>query len=90
MMEKYLMKDWNEVENIGWVLETNCPKNRLEYFVALSHEFGRECEVSTIIDNKVVDFSSCWADYDYLMAMLEHCQYDVKVYEFDYDHIISW
>lgn len=90
MMEKYLMKDWNERENIGWVVETDCPRDKLEEFVGLSHEYSREDKDSAMLNNRVVDFDDCWGDSEYLIRMIEHCGYMVNVYEFDYDHIISW
>lgn len=76
----YLMTDFNDRYRTGdWLIMTECPKDRIEEFIPLSHELCYE----GCVDYEGMIFSDCWGDVDYLVRLIEYDGYECSVIDFD-------
>ena len=80
----YLMTDFNDkYRSNDWLIMTECPKEKIEEFVSLSHKLCNE----EYVDYDGMDFSDCWGDMDYLVRLIEYDGYECRVIVFD---MIEW
>ena len=80
----YLMTDFNDkYRSNDWLIMTECPKDRIEELVSLSHKLCNE----GYVDYEEMDFSDCWSDMDYLVRLIEYNGYECRVIAFD---MIEW
>ena len=80
----YLMTDFNDRYRTGdWMIMTDCPKDKVEEFVSMSHELCAK----GYLDYEGMNFSDCWGDVDYLVRLIEYDGYECRVIDFD---MIEW
>ena len=80
----YLMTDFNDkYRSNDWIIMTECPKDKIEELVSLSHKLCNE----GCVDYEEMDFSDCWGDADYLVRLIEYDGYECRIIDFD---MIEW